>query len=360
MHESIGIAHCADFTRRRRLSGFTFLLLGASSLIIDAQIGAQAARGSPRPTAGAYPQARPTSLIANYRDVPDAAKGPPINPAKGYRVQSLGRGLYMVTENIYQSLFLVYEEGVVLVDAPPSLTTFIKAAVAEVTTQPITHIIYTHAHADHIAGAGRISAPVIIAHAETKRLLQRDHDSNRPLPTQTFSDNLSLRVGSQVLELSYHGNAHQPGNIFVYAPEQRVLMAVDLIFPGWIPYRNFALAQDIPGYFQQVAAIEAMDFDILVAGHVARVGTKADVTRQRKFNDDLKVAAARALKATQPGIGLSPQDKDNAWALAANFSDRVAAYCVNALTEKWAAQLAGFDVFIRDQCLAMQQSLLDD
>jgi glyoxylase-like metal-dependent hydrolase (beta-lactamase superfamily II) len=331
------------FTRKRRLSGFVILLIGTSSCIVDAQSRVQGVR------------------TARYKEILNVAKGPAIDGAKGYRVQPLGRGLYMVTENIYQSLFLVYEEGVVLVDAPPSLAAFIKAAVAEVTSNPITHIIYTHAHADHIAGLGRIGAPpVIIAHAETKRLLERDQDPNRPLPTKTFTDQFTLHVGSQVLELSYHGNAHQPGNLFVYAPEQRVLMVVDLIFPGWMPYRNFALAQDIPGYLKQVAEIEAMDFDVLVAGHVTRIGTKADVTLQREFNDDVKAVAAIALNTTQPGIGLAAADRNNAWAFAADFSDRAATLCVNALTKKWAGRLAGFDVFIRDQCLAMQQSLLDD
>ncbi len=55
-----------------------------------------------------------------YLDVPEAAKGPPIDPSRGYRLQDLGRGLYMITDNAYQSMFLVYETGVVVVDAPPS------------------------------------------------------------------------------------------------------------------------------------------------------------------------------------------------------------------------------------------------
>jgi hypothetical protein len=54
-------------------------------------------------------------------------------------------------------------------------------------------------------------------------------------PTVTFSDKYTVRVGKQVLELSYHGNAHEPGNIFIYAPAQRVLMVVDVAFPGWMP-----------------------------------------------------------------------------------------------------------------------------
>ena len=31
--------------------------------------------------------------VDNYLDVPDSAKGPAIDPAKGYRTQKLGEGL---------------------------------------------------------------------------------------------------------------------------------------------------------------------------------------------------------------------------------------------------------------------------
>ena len=137
-------------------------------------------------------------------------------------------------------------------------------------------------------------------------------------------------------------------------------MVVDAIFPGWMPYRAFALDQDIPGNFREVAEIEAKDLDVLVAGHVTGSWTKADVTLRREFNDDLKAATGRALQSTQPGIGLGPLDKNNPWVFADNFAKRVALACVQALAEKWASKLAGFDVFIRDQCLSMQRSLLDD
>ena len=74
--------------------------------------------------------------IPKYADVPDFAKGPPVDPAKGYRTQSLGKDLYMVTENAYQAMFLVYETGVVLVDSvlhAPS--TFAHLAGSRVTVQ---------------------------------------------------------------------------------------------------------------------------------------------------------------------------------------------------------------------------------
>jgi glyoxylase-like metal-dependent hydrolase (beta-lactamase superfamily II) len=173
------------------------------------------------------------------------------------------------------------------------------------------------------------------AHAETNRLLARDNDPSRPLATITFSDRYRLSVGSQVLELSYHGTAHAPGNIFIYAPKQRTLMVVDVIFPGWMPWRPFAVAQDVPGVFDQVKKISTWQFDTLVSGHVARTGTRADVETQLAFMEDLKQAAGTALKSTTPGEGLDAVDRGtNPWAVFDHYIDRVALACVNALTPR--------------------------
>jgi hypothetical protein len=38
----------------------------------------------------------------------------------------------------------------------------------------------------------------------------------------------------------------------------------------------------------------------------------------------------------------------------------VAAQCVNTLTPKWSTKLAGYDVFIWDQCYSMEQTLRID
>ncbi len=176
----------------------------------------------------------------------------------------------------------------------------------------------------------------------------------------TFSDTYELKVGSQVLELSYHGVAHEPGNIFIYAPEQKTLMVVDVVFPGWMPWRRFALAQDVPGYFLQVAEIDKVPFEKFVGGHVSRVGNHDDVRTQLEFMNDVKSAALEALKTTKPGEQIDQQDAANPWAVFDNYIDRVAGRCVNAVTPKWQSRLAGFDVYIWDQCYAMEQSLRID
>src|SRR5262249_1987722 len=327
-------------------------LIVAGICAVAALTYAQSSDPSSKPGAAGEPYANMALIapigvrIGKYMDVPASSQGPAIDPAKGYRLQNLGSGLYMVTDNAIQSMFLVYDRGVVVVDVPQTLAAHIPSAIAEVTKNPVTHIIYSHSHTDHIGGTKSLGGhPIIIAHKETLRLLKGDADPNRPLPTATFADKYTLRVGKQVLELSYHGNGHEPGNIFIYAPAQRVLMVVDIVFPGWMPWRRFAVAQDIPGYFAQVEEIRKLSWDTFVGGHVARTGTHADVEMQAEFNRDIKQAAQTALGTTELGTGLNPLDKGNPWAFFDNYIDRVAAQCVNTLTPKWSSKLAGFDVY---------------
>src|SRR6266403_113133 len=345
-------------------AGFVITIICASTVGVRGQsadpTSEPGAAGEPYPN---MPSIAPIGVrIGKYLDVPTSSQGPPIDPAKGYRVQDLGSGLYMITDNAIQSMFVVYDRGVVVIDAPQNLAAFIPKAIAEVAgDKPITHLIYSHSHADHIGGAKALGGhPIIIAHEETLRLLKRDADPNRPLPTVTFANNYTLRVGKQVLELSYHGNAHEPGNIFIHAPAQRVLMVVDVVFPGWMPWRRFALAQDVPGYFAQVEEINKMHWDVLMSGHVERTGTHADVALQLAFMNDLRNAARQALKSTKVGEGVSPADTSNPWAIYGNYIDRVVIQCVDQLTPKWSSKLAGYDVYIWDQCYAMEQSLRID
>jgi glyoxylase-like metal-dependent hydrolase (beta-lactamase superfamily II) len=342
-----------------RLMCVAIFSLGAPVVRAEAQAELPGAAGAPYPN---MPWIAPIGArVGKHIAVPESAKGPAIDPVRGYRVQELGHGLYMITDNVYQSMFMVYETGVVVVDAPPSFALNILKAIAEVTDKPVTHIIYSHSHIDHIGGVKRLGGqPVIIAQEETRQLLVRASDPNRPLPTKTFRDNYTLQVGSQILELSYHGNAHEPGNIFIFASAQKTLMVVDIVFPGWMPWRQFALAQDIPAYFAQVEEIKRMKWDTLVSGHVGRTGTHADVELQLEFMNDLRNAAREALKTTKPGEGLDAGDSANPWAASGNYIDRVVIQCVNKLTPKWSVKLAGYDVFIWDQCYAMEESLRMD
>jgi len=74
----------------------------------------------------------------------------------------------------------------------------------------------------------------IVAHEETRKTLASANDPNRPLPTQTFNTldvDFPLVVGNQQLLLRYPGPNHDAG-IGIYHPGQKVLMLVDVVYPG--------------------------------------------------------------------------------------------------------------------------------
>jgi glyoxylase-like metal-dependent hydrolase (beta-lactamase superfamily II) len=65
--------------------------------------------------------------------------------------------LYWVTDGSYNTMFLVTNKGVVAVDAPPSIGNNYLKAIAKVTDKPVTYVIYSHAHTDHIGAASHIA-----------------------------------------------------------------------------------------------------------------------------------------------------------------------------------------------------------
>jgi glyoxylase-like metal-dependent hydrolase (beta-lactamase superfamily II) len=99
--------------------------------------------------------------------IPESARGPTISE-KGYLVEEIRNNLFWVTDGSYNTIFLVTDEGVVVVDAPPSIGQNYLKAIAEVTDKPITHVIYSHAHLDHIGAAGIFPKnATYIAHQDT-------------------------------------------------------------------------------------------------------------------------------------------------------------------------------------------------
>ena len=183
-------------------------------------------------------------------------------------------------------MFVVTSGGVVVADAPPSYSAALPAAIAEVTDLPVTHVIYSHAHTDHIGGATAVvtDSVEVIAHEATA--VERA-DPNRPLRTITFEDNYSLEAGGRTIELVYSGTNHQEGNIFIQVPDADVMMLIDVIFPGGTPRQFLALAQDVPGFIEASNELLTCEWETLVSGHV----TRADVQLQNEFVADLQAAA---------------------------------------------------------------------
>ena len=296
--------------------------------------------------------------------IPDAAKGPAI-PAKGYLVQEIRDDLYWVTDGSYNAMFLVTDKGVVAVDAPPSIGKNYLKAIAEVTDKPVTYVIYSHAHLDHIGAAGIFPKnATFIAQQETAAELQRAKSVARnasmvpSIPTVTFSKNYTLQIGNQTLKLDYYGVNHLPGNIFIYAPKQKVLMLVDIIFPGWIPFPYLAIAKDTAGFIKaHDIALNNYDFDTIVAGHLTRLGTRNDVVIQKEFVSDLEKAAATANQEVLfSKIASQVGSFDNPWLIFSTYIDAINKQCEDGMLPKWQSRLGGAEIFMSTHCFTMSES----
>ncbi|HAK60267.1 MAG TPA: hypothetical protein DCO77_07765, partial [Nitrospiraceae bacterium] len=248
----------------------------------------------------------PTIAFADIT-IPDTA--PPLPPkadfppgvaedvaSKGYHVSEIRNDIFWITNGDYHVMAVKTHSGVMIVDAPEPLPFFppmdVLGAVAEIAPgYPITHMIYSHGHTDHIGGAGVIKESFpdvqIIAHKRTKGLLAKIKDPKRPVPTITFVNTMTVSSGGKQLKLHYRGNTHMPGNIFVHAHNERILMVVDVIFPGWVPFRRLALSDNINGWIEGNKAVLDFDFDTLIAGHVTRLGTRGDVELQLEYVQDI-------------------------------------------------------------------------
>lgn len=276
--------------------------------------------------------------------------------------EDFGEGLYHLTDGIYQMMFLTTGEGVIAVDAPPTLGQNILRAVREVTDEPITHVVYSHSHADHIGAAVLYPENAVrIAHEQTARLLREVPDPNRPLPTVTFGDRYELRVGSQLLELAYNGPNHSPDNIFIYAPRQRTLMLIDVSFPGWVPFKELALSQDIPAWIKAHDLVLEYPFARLISGHLGRFGTRQDVLAQREYMRDLEANSREALAAVgfEEVLAQVP-DPSNAWALFDTYLNTVTRRATDATLETWRTRLGGADIFTFGNASTMIESLRID
>lgn len=289
--------------------------------------------------------------------LPESAKGPQIDFSKGYIVEEIKDGLYWVTDGAYNTMFLTTGQGVIAIDAPPSIGKNYLKAIEEVTDEPITHVIYSHTHNDHIGSAAMFpNGVIIIAHQDSALELKDRNDPNRPIPTVTFEDTYTLEVGTQKLELAYYGPMHKPGNIFIYAPNQKVLMLVDVIFPGWTPFKDLAMAQDVPAFLAAHDKVLEYEFDTFVGGHLTRLGTYDDVQIQKEYFTDIGAAAAKAnqevsFMAIGQEVGF-----DNLWLAFQTYADTITQQCTDEVVPKWLDKLGGVDLFTYDHCWKISES----
>ena len=226
----------------------------------------------------------------------------------------------------------VTSDGVVVVDSKnPGWGPSILDAIAELTSNPVTTLINTHSHHDHVSGNVAFPANVdIVTHEVTAANMQvmraysgrTEPPANvfadsmgRGLPTQTFSERMSLGNGNDQVDLYHFGRGHTGGDTWIVFPSLRTLHSGD-IFPGknlpFLDANNGGSGVDI-GDSLQNAHDGIQDVDTIITGHSTQM-TWSDLHEYAAFNRDF-LAAVRAGRAA----GQSVDEIADGWTMPAGY-----------------------------------------
>ncbi|WP_405827951.1 MBL fold metallo-hydrolase [Streptomyces sp. NBC_01176] len=296
--------------------------------------------------------------------VPDFALGPDI-PESGYVVQDLGGGAHFVTQGMINTMFVETQNGVVLVDASPFLGDKLLEAIESVTPKPVTHLIYSHAHADHIGAAHLLKRDgmKIISHEITGEFIKEvKNDDRRPLPTETFSGRRrEMDIDGVRFVLDYTGDWHQAGNLFIHLPELKLMGAMDSFTPKSAPFFRLYFSAHVPAYFDAMDQLLEYDYETIVTGHMALPGTPEDVATNREYIRDLRAAASEALRTVdmKEAAAAAKVPANNKQAEIKVWMDAVTARAAE-LMPSWEKRLGGTDIFLSDNLNATAWSAFID
>ncbi|MGQ2923924.1 MAG: MBL fold metallo-hydrolase [Hydrogenophaga sp.] len=216
--------------------------------------------------------------------------------------------------------FVITPAGVVVVDAlgSPRLAERLTQAIRQLTDRPITHVIVTHYHADHIYGLQHFKqlGAQIVAHRASREYIQSDtarlrleasrtdlapwiDDQTRIVPADLWLDGAtSLKVGGVVFELTPVGPSHTPEDLTVYVPSEKVLFAGDLFFHGRLPFVGQANSRQ---WVLSLDRLLAFDAKAVVPGHGAvSTDPKKDIGTTRDYLKHLRQSMGDAVENFVP------------------------------------------------------------
>jgi hypothetical protein len=121
--------------------------------------------------------------------------------------------------------------------------------------------------------------------------------------------------------------------------------------------RSFGLATDLDKYLATHELLLDLEWTTLVAGHLSRPGTKADVQAAQQYAQDAIQFIREGVQAKPPQAVLAaipPQFLTNPWVIVSEIQKAVIEFCYEKLLEAWGSRLGGVDVYGRSHCAVMQ------
>ena len=216
--------------------------------------------------------------------------------------------------------FVVTPAGVVVIDAlgSPQLARDQLAQIARITPLPVTHVILTHYHADHVYGLQEFKArgAQIIAHRGGLEYLNSDTAAKRLeasrtdlapwidaqthlVPADRWIDGpTELVVGGVRLEIRPVGPAHTHEDVAVWLPSEKVLFAGDIVFRGRVPFVGQA---DSRRWIASLDRLLTRPAAIVVPGHgPASTEALKDLLLTRDYLAYLRTTMGRAARDMTP------------------------------------------------------------
>jgi glyoxylase-like metal-dependent hydrolase (beta-lactamase superfamily II) len=205
-------------------------------------------------------------------------------------------------------------DGKVLIDAGIAVSRQrMTQALADLSSDPITHLINTHWHFDHTDGNAWLNAAgaKIIAQENTHKYLSQvqrveDWDYNflalppSGIPSEVFARERSLKLNGTTIGLKHYGSAHTDSDISVTFGEANVVHVADTFWNGVYPFIDYSTGGSIDG---MIAACDTnlaatTNDTIIIAGHGKAVGTKSEL---KEFRDMLATVCERIAALKRQG-----------------------------------------------------------
>jgi len=268
------------------------------------------------------------------------------------KTTNLGAGLYMM-EGLGGNIGVsVGEDGVLLIDDQfGKLNAKIKAAVAEITNQPVIYVLNTHWHFDHTGGNEAFGAAgaVIVAHDNVRVRMNSAQVSavsgdaippspEEALPVITFSQSATLHFNGHEIHIFHPGPGHTDGDSVVHVRTANVIHGGDLAFNGMYPFIDTTSGGDIDGFIASLEEIVARaDADTkIIPGHgplADRADMEASLTLIKEARRRIQALVAQGLSREDVVAARPLADLDPQWASAFLDGDRVSGILYDLLTK---------------------------
>ncbi len=238
-------------------------------------------------------------------------------------------GVTQVRDNLYllsggggNTAAFITSDAVVVVDAKnPGWGQPILDKIRELTPKPVTMLINTHTHGDHVGGNKEFPATVdVIVQENTRANMQRmDVPSDR-----AFADRMTIGSGADAVELYYFGPGHTNGDAFVVFPALRTVHTGDIFAGKGVPLVDPNNGGSVLHYAESVGKAYAgiANVDTIIAGHTPQPLEWAELATFVEFNQDFLAWAQGQLSA-----GRTPEQAAEAWTLPEKYA--AAGYSAN-------------------------------